>query len=83
MVYIKNTRFILRGNYEIETQINSFKIISTPGHTLDHIIYFNNYIVNSCLFVDLIVHFLQSNLLYQNLNYCKLCHCIILISILN
>ena len=40
--HIKNTRFVLRNNDEIETQINSFKIISTPGHTLDHIIYLDN-----------------------------------------
>ena len=40
---IKYTRFVLRNNDEIETAINSFKIISTPGHTLDHIIYLDNY----------------------------------------
>ena len=39
--YIENTRFVLSNNDEIETQINSFKIISTPGHTMDHIIYFD------------------------------------------
>ena len=40
--HIKNTRFVLRNDDEIETQINSFKIIATPGHTLDHIIYLDN-----------------------------------------
>ena len=37
--HIKYTRFVLRNDDEIETAINNFKIISTPGHTLDHIIY--------------------------------------------
>ena len=46
--YIKHTRFVLRNNDEIETKINSFKIISTPGHTLDHIIYLDN--LNKILF---------------------------------
>ena len=45
---IKYTRFVLRNDDEIETAINSFKIISTPGHTLDHIIYLDNY--NKILF---------------------------------
>ena len=45
---IKNTRFVLSNHDEIETQINNFKIISTPGHTLDHIIYFDN--LNKILF---------------------------------
>tara|TARA_B100002051_G_C16690917_1_gene615443 strand:- start:603 stop:1364 length:762 start_codon:yes stop_codon:yes gene_type:complete len=45
---IKNTRFVLNNNDEVETQINSFKIISTPGHTLDHIIYLD--INNKILF---------------------------------
>ena len=39
---IKNTRFVLGQNDEVETHINSFKIISVPGHTLDHIIYYDN-----------------------------------------
>ena len=39
---IENTRFVLYNNDEVETHINSFKVISTPGHTLDHIIYFDN-----------------------------------------
>ena len=39
---IENTRFILRNNDNIETQTNTFKIISTPGHTLDHIIYLDH-----------------------------------------
>ena len=46
--YIKNTRFVLRNDDEVETKINSFKIISTPGHTLDHIIYLDNH--NKILF---------------------------------
>ncbi len=40
--HIENTRFVLRNNDEIETSVNSFKIIATPGHTLDHIIYYDN-----------------------------------------
>ena len=39
---IEYTRFVLRNDDEIETAINTFKIISTPGHTLDHIIYLDN-----------------------------------------
>ncbi len=38
---IENTRYILHNNDEVNTHINSFKIISTPGHTLDHIVYFD------------------------------------------
>ena len=45
---IDNTRFVLHNNDEIETHINSFKIISTPGHTLDHIVYFDK--LNKILF---------------------------------
>ena len=45
---IKNTRFVLSNEDEIETQINSFKIISTPGHTLDHIVYLDDH--NKILF---------------------------------
>ncbi len=45
---IENTRFVLKNNDEIESSINSFKIISTPGHTLDHIIYHDKY--NKILF---------------------------------
>ena len=37
--HIEYTRFVLHNDDEIETAINTFKIISTPGHTLDHIIY--------------------------------------------
>ena len=40
--HIKYTRFVLGDDDEIETDINTFKIISTPGHTLDHIIYLDN-----------------------------------------
>ena len=40
---IENTRFILQNNDEVESSINSFKIISTPGHTLDHIVYYDNH----------------------------------------
>ncbi len=46
--YIDNTRFVLHNNDEIESSINSFKIISTPGHTLDHIVYYDIY--NKILF---------------------------------
>ncbi len=38
---IENTKFILQNNDEVESSINSFKIISTPGHTLDHIVYYD------------------------------------------
>ncbi len=46
--HIKNTRFVLHNDNEIETNINSFKIISTPGHTLDHIMYYDSF--NKVLF---------------------------------
>ena len=46
--HINNTRYVLRNDDEVETKINSFKIISTPGHTLDHIIYLDNH--NKILF---------------------------------
>tara|TARA_Y100000996_G_scaffold412486_1_gene398721 strand:- start:323 stop:1084 length:762 start_codon:yes stop_codon:yes gene_type:complete len=39
---IENSRFILQNNDEVESRINSFKIISTPGHTLDHIVYYDD-----------------------------------------
>ena len=39
--HIENTRFILSNNDKIETSLNSFNIISTPGHTLDHIVYYD------------------------------------------
>ena len=45
---IENTKFILKNNDEVNTDINSFKIISTPGHTLDHITYYDNH--NKILF---------------------------------
>ena len=45
---IKNTRFVLSNNDEVNSHINSFKIISTPGHTLDHIVYYDNH--NKILF---------------------------------
>ena len=38
---IENTRFVLHNNDEVSSCINSFKVIATPGHTLDHIIYFD------------------------------------------
>ena len=38
---IENTRFVLHNNDEVSSSINSFKVIATPGHTLDHIIYFD------------------------------------------
>ncbi len=47
-LHIENTRFVLRNDDEIQTDINSFKIISTPGHTLDHIVYLDTY--NKILF---------------------------------
>ena len=38
---IENTRFVLRDGDEINSCLNTFKIIKTPGHTLDHIIYYD------------------------------------------
>ena len=38
---IENTRYVLHNNDEVSSSINSFKVIATPGHTLDHIIYFD------------------------------------------
>ena len=46
--HIKNTRYILRDNEEINSCVNSFKILSTPGHTTDHIIYYDEF--NKLLF---------------------------------
>ncbi len=46
--FIENTRYVLNHNDEVDTHINSFKIISTPGHTLDHIIYYDDH--NKILF---------------------------------
>ena len=45
---IENTRFVLRDGDEINSSLNTFKIIKTPGHTLDHIIYYDEN--NSVLF---------------------------------
>ena len=39
--HIENTEFVLNNKDEVESCINSFKIISTPGHTLDHIVYYD------------------------------------------
>ena len=41
--YIENTKFILHNNDEVNSSINSFKIFSTPGHTLDHIVYYDSF----------------------------------------
>ena len=38
---IENTRFVLRDGDEVNSCLNTFKIIKTPGHTLDHIIYYD------------------------------------------
>ena len=38
---IENTRFVLRDGDEINSCLNTFRIIKTPGHTLDHIIYYD------------------------------------------
>ncbi len=46
--YIKSTRFLLKDYDEIETNVNSFQVISTPGHTLDHIILLDDH--NKMLF---------------------------------
>ena len=45
---IENTRFVLRDGDEINSCLNTFRIIKTPGHTLDHIIYYDEN--NSVLF---------------------------------
>ena len=38
---IENTRFVLRDRDEVNSCLNTFRIIKTPGHTLDHIIYYD------------------------------------------
>ena len=38
---IENTRFILRNGDEVNSCLNTFRIIKTPGHTLDHIIFYD------------------------------------------
>ena len=38
---IENTRFVLRDRDEVKSCLNTFRIIKTPGHTLDHIIYYD------------------------------------------
>ena len=38
---IENTRFVLRDGDEVKSCLNTFRIIKTPGHTLDHIIYYD------------------------------------------
>ncbi len=38
---IENTRFVLRDGDEVNSCLNTFRIITTPGHTLDHIIYYD------------------------------------------
>ena len=38
---IENTRFVLRDGDEVNSCLNTFRIINTPGHTLDHIIYYD------------------------------------------
>ena len=38
---IENTRFVLRDKDEVNSCLNTFRIIKTPGHTLDHIIYYD------------------------------------------
>ena len=45
---IENTRFVLRDGDEVNSCLNTFRIIKTPGHTLDHIIYYDE--DNSVLF---------------------------------
>ena len=45
---IENTRFVLRDGDEVNSCLNTFRIIKTPGHTLDHIIYYDEN--NSVLF---------------------------------
>ena len=38
---IENTRFVLRDGDEVNSCLNTFRITKTPGHTLDHIIYYD------------------------------------------
>ena len=38
---IEYTRFVLRDGDEVNSCLNTFRIIKTPGHTLDHIIYYD------------------------------------------
>ena len=38
---IENTRFVLRDGDEVNSCLNTFRIIQTSGHTLDHIIYYD------------------------------------------
>ncbi len=38
---IENTRFVLHDGDEVSSCLNTFRIIKTPGHTLDHIIYYD------------------------------------------
>ncbi len=38
---IENTRFVLRDGDEVKSCLNTFRVIKTPGHTLDHIIYYD------------------------------------------
>ena len=38
---IENTRFVLRDKDEVNSCLNTFRLIKTPGHTLDHIIYYD------------------------------------------
>ena len=38
---IENTRFVLHDEDEVNSCLNTFRIIKTPGHTLDHIIYYD------------------------------------------
>jgi len=38
---IENTRFVLRDGDQVNSCLNTFRIIKTPGHTLDHIIYYD------------------------------------------
>ena len=38
---IENTRFVLRDGDEVNSCLNTFRVIKTPGHTLDHIIYYD------------------------------------------
>ena len=45
---IENTRFVLHDKDEINSCLNAFKVIKTPGHTLDHIIYYDK--INGLLF---------------------------------
>ena len=45
---IKGTTNIIKNNEIINTKINTYEVIATPGHTLDHVIFYDK--INNLLF---------------------------------